>query len=545
MNFAHPVWVIFSRRTFSTLAYWLSSLGYNLRDKSASNLWYLVYFVVFWLLWVVAVFALLGSGLAPLLRTFSNGSPTETIIEILLYGLGMWWVYWMVNAGKRSPFVFPEEDAYLLCQTPVSRSAVALAWFAQSWFANAIPLAAVTGVLSFALVESSITGPIILPTILVYIRHSLLAVLLVLPLQMTLQASAWTIGAWRLQYKRPPIWFVLIPLPLTIWIIADRVLNLTFNLPMGSLLPFIHWPLKIAFVRNTSIEWFGLFFYSIVVLSLSLWLLARTAKKMSLSRAAQETTTYAAIQTARMLNQFELADTIAARQRFIASPPSHLLIRSAAINILIGKDLQQILRSFTPLRIINWLLLIPLTVSIFIPGNYAIQGFSTLFWVVTFSGLATRRLRSDLARWWIIRSTPMRIERILFGELALSCLFAVLVGWVGLFFLFWLPWDFRIICFLCLPFITASVALSAANDIFRRSKARTLMSPSIGEENVPSVNLWGIIGGFVSAAIPLISISWSIMNPGQVMWQYFALPISISLAAINAQTAINSYEHIE
>ena len=266
---------------------------------------------------------------------------------------------------------------------------------------------------------------------------------------------------------------------------------------------------------------------------------------MSLSRAAQETTAYAAIQTARMLMQFELADSLSARQRHVATPPSHLLTRSSFFNILTGKDLQQIIRSFTVLIVINWLLLIPLSLSIFIPGNLAIQGFSILVWVITFAGLATRRLRSDLARWWIVKSLPLSTGRILLGELFLACSIAVSVGWVGLIFLFFLSVEYRLMAFLCLPFIVASVALSAANDIFRRSKARTLMSPSIGEENVPTVNLWGIVQGFISAAVPLASLTWTFINPDQVAWQYFALPIAISIAAINAQTAISAYEDIK
>ncbi len=545
MSLAQPVWTLFSRRTFSSLAYWLSALGFNLRDKTASNRFYLLYFVFFWLCWVVVMFAFLGSAIAPFLRSLSPGQPAAAVIALLVYGFGLWEAYWLFTAGKMSPFVFPEEDAYLLCQTPVNRSLVALAWFTQGWFPNALPVAAFAGVLSFAIVESSITGPIILPTILVYFRHSLLAILLVLPLQLALQALAWSFGAWRLQFRSPSFWFRLAPIPVLLWLGLDRWGSYAYQNPVGAFLLPLRQPLLAAFDRQSPGEWVVAMILCLLAAGLSLALLAATSRKMSLSLAAQETTRYAAIRTARLMMQFELAESLSGRQRRTASRPGHLISRSASTNILIGKDLQQFLRSISPLVLISWASLFAVSFGLFFPGNWAIQGFSLLYWVITLGTLATRRFRSDLARWWLLRSLPMGGGQVLVGELAAGVTLGVVAGWLALLFQVQLPNTFRVLAFFCLPLAAASVALAAANDILRRSKARTLMSPSIGEENVPSLNLWGIVQAFVSAAIPLGMLSWSFLTNNLATWGIVTLPVAAMIAYLNAQTAFGALDGIE
>src|SRR5512140_2556295 len=126
-----PVWTLLRRRLVTSLRYWLTPLGYDLRDQSLSNRIYLLYFCAFWSLWALAVFSILGSGLAQLLGLL-NAGPGPTLVALGEYGLVLWGILMLWQVSRRSPFIFSEQDAYLLCQTPVSRGKVGLAWFLQA-----------------------------------------------------------------------------------------------------------------------------------------------------------------------------------------------------------------------------------------------------------------------------------------------------------------------------------------------------------------------------------------------------------------------------
>jgi len=106
MSLSHPVWILFSRRNISRLAYWLAALGYDLRDPSASNRVYFVYFCAFWLTWFGVVFALFGNLMVGIFDAYQLTSPMETVISISKYVLSGWGVVQLWQATRRSPFVF-------------------------------------------------------------------------------------------------------------------------------------------------------------------------------------------------------------------------------------------------------------------------------------------------------------------------------------------------------------------------------------------------------------------------------------------------------
>ena len=109
-----PIWIIFRRRIFSRLAYILLALGFDLRDRSASNLFYFVYFCAFWLAWCVAVFAMLGSALADFLEAFSANSSVALVVSFTAFILALWGLIELWQVTGHSPFVFSEQDAFLL-----------------------------------------------------------------------------------------------------------------------------------------------------------------------------------------------------------------------------------------------------------------------------------------------------------------------------------------------------------------------------------------------------------------------------------------------
>ena len=83
-----PIWTLYSRRIFSRLAYWLSALGYNLRDRSLNNRLYLIYFIAFWAVWAGVVFALMAATLADwlVLLPYSPAGIVSFVFQIILAG---------------------------------------------------------------------------------------------------------------------------------------------------------------------------------------------------------------------------------------------------------------------------------------------------------------------------------------------------------------------------------------------------------------------------------------------------------------------------
>ena len=199
-----PVWILFRRRSFSRLAYWCLVLGYDFRDRSLNNRFYFVYFVLFWLVWMIAVFALLGYTLAGFFVTLSLASPAAAIVLLGAYAFAVWGLVLFFQVTGRSPFVFSEPDAFLLCQAPVSRRNVGAAWFLMDWFGSLLPFAAAAVMFSFALTEAALPHVVTILDLLAYFAAALRALALVVPLQMGLQAALWGLGAWRLRRDRPP-----------------------------------------------------------------------------------------------------------------------------------------------------------------------------------------------------------------------------------------------------------------------------------------------------------------------------------------------------
>ena len=138
----NAVWMVRSRQLASQMRFWVALVGYNPKDRSIGQNIYLVYLVVFFSLWGFAVLALLADLGAGVLILFKGFSPTWTAILIITIVLLVDAFIKGYRASKRSPFIFSDEDAALICQTPVDRRQVALAWMVTDWLVATWPFAA-------------------------------------------------------------------------------------------------------------------------------------------------------------------------------------------------------------------------------------------------------------------------------------------------------------------------------------------------------------------------------------------------------------------
>ncbi len=412
-----PVWILFRRRTFSRLAYWCLVLGFDVRDRSLTNRFYFVYFALFWTAWVVAIFDLLGYTLSGFFETLPVASPTALAVLLGAYALAVWGLVQLWQVTGHSPFVFSEPDATLLCQAPVRRRSVGVAWFLMDWFGTVLPFAAGAVILSFALMEAALPHLVSILDLLAYFAASLRALAVVLPLQMGLQAGLWGLGALRLRRDRPPgklQWLRLAVL------IPGLGLLATFFLPSwrAIVLAPLTFPLQAAFGEALSPSaWMVRAGLGLLVLTLGMAVLLVWTNRMHLGRAAQETRLQSIIRLHRGALNFELAEILKRQSRMKATrPPSRLPVRSGAW-MLVWKDLVQSWRALRASQVLRWIWVFFLGLGIFLAPNWVVQLIIGGLWAVSLGGLATDRLRSDLARWWLLRSLPLRDSDLLLGVL--------------------------------------------------------------------------------------------------------------------------------
>lgn len=536
-----PVLTLYCRRFVSRLAYWLLELGYDLRDRSASNQLYLVYFCLFWLVWVVAVFALLGQSVAEQLARLPL-EPALFAVSLWMGGLEVWAMLLLWNAARRSPFVFTEEDAYLICQTPLSRRRVGLVLFLLHWCETCLPFAAGAVILSFVLVEvqCGYTDPGLL--IVAYILNSLRALTIVLPLHGALLAAIWGVGALRLRRRELP-WLR----PAVIALVALLAMGWLLRTSWPGLFLLLHAPLhftlQAAFIAgNTS--WAGGLAFSFLLWVLALIFLATVTPHINLSQAAQETSRLATIQMARGFFYSNLAEAIELRQRLESTYAPSQLLRSQGVSALLEKGVLQSWRAFAPAQLMSWLWLFMLYLGMFLPSNWLVRLVIAGVWTIKLGSLSTHRLRSDLARWWILRSLPVSPARLVLTELAWPLILATLLGW-GALLLASAPFhEAALAAAAQLPFWAASAVLAAAYDILRRSQARVLMSPSIAEENVPQPDIWGAIQSLVSVLVPFSLLAWSSTHAVLSSWGWAAVLLTVGIAWLNFRGAATAYKWV-
>ena len=537
-----PVWLLFRRRTFSRLAYGLQVLGYNLRDRSVSNRFYLVYFCAFWLAWIAAVFAMLASALANSIDLIPETSPSALAINLGAFLFAIWGFIELWRVTGQSPFVFSESDAYLLCQTPVRRRTVGFAWFLMDWVGTILPFAAGAVLFSFTLTEITLTDTATLQSLSNYFTSSFRSLAIILPLQMGLQAGSFGLGALRLRRNRPPEKsprLRLIFLPLGVGLLAA----IFFPSYRPIILAPLIIPLQAAFdTIILPVDWIigaGLAF---IILLAGMAVLLIWTDRMHLGQAAQETRLVSAMRSARSIMNTELAENIKHQSKMRATrPPSQLPVRNG-IWMLVWKNLVQSSRSLRAKQSMRWVFVFFLIMSTFISSGWIVQLIMGGFWAVSLGSLTTDRLRSDLARWWLLRSLPFQNSRLVLSLLVPSWVAGVLLGWLALALI---NPPFGWLTAALLPFLAACAALGSAHNILDHAKTRILMTPGVAEENVPRQNVQGAIIILITVGIPLGLLTWSNSHSGGYILGLLSLPVAVVITILLFESVIRVYRWIK
>ena len=278
----NAVWLVRKRQVGSRMRFWTAIVGYDPRDHSLSHNLYLLYVIVFFSLWGFAMLALIADWCAALLKLFTGFSPNQAAILLtilILLADVLWRSY---RYARRTPFIFSEDDAVLICQTPVDRRQVAIAWLFGDWILAGLPYWAGVLTLSFACQQLAKPEGIIWVHLPIYILTGLRAASIMLPLHLAFMTSTYVFGTLRLRRDKNLTYLRLIPLSVGVCLLLlVRFFQPSFR--------FLLWPLIYPLEAGFGVTgWLAGFFVVVLLAALSLLALYIVSRELNLSRASQE-----------------------------------------------------------------------------------------------------------------------------------------------------------------------------------------------------------------------------------------------------------------
>ena len=487
-----PVWLVHGRQLAASLRYWLAAVGYDKNDKSLSHKIYLGYAAIFFALWGFAVLSLMAGAGARLLRQFNQPSISLTaaaLTGLLLLGWSLWQAW---SAARRSPLVFNEDDAYLICQTPVSRRAVAFAWLSGAWAVQVLLLGAVSVVLAFSTVEGSLVTVSITdaPRYLLAGMEALLVVALLCGGSLAL---AWALGCLRLGGKDAlaqhpfgaPGRLYLLPLGLGGFLAIGLLVS---GSPLAGLwLP--PWNFLLAPLTFPAAAAFGLQSWGLGMLVAALWALLGLAAlwyaspAINLSQAAQETAFTAALQAATLSGASGAAEQIQLERRLgigVASGrlPLPGLARPGALALLWKHAVASGRRGLWNF-ISAWLLIFFVGLGAALAPDWGSRAWALLLWSTLICQRAAAFTQTDLAQWALLRGLPLSARRILLAGAALPAALAAVLAWLALLGSSLVPGS-QLPAFsaLFIPPLVLAFALAGAVDVLRTAHTHHLLAGS-------------------------------------------------------------------
>lgn len=508
----NPVWMVRSRQLLTRFRFWLIVSGYDPQDHSLTQKIYLVYAGLFWALWIFAVLALAASGMTGILQALNPGHVVETAVLLETIGLLGWALYSAYSATRRSPIVFSEEDSYLICQTPVDRKQVILAWLLGDWPNSGVLFWILGSILGFTLVEARLTGPATFNDFPEYLFSALLCLSVVIPFHFGILAAIWALGANRLQADRHKSGLLWIPvliggLVIVNWLAQSARLDLpgwlvhSLEIGLSPLLLPIQASLGSADWRTGEIIAF-------IWLSTGLGLLTHQSVRFNLSRAAQETSQYEARQRAIFNLDRDVAKELSTKQHLgVEKHPINLPI-PGSLGAMLWKDVVQSLRSLQLAALFPWVQLFGAAVGVFVAQDWGLRLMALALWILFSSQIFSQRLRLDLRNWAIFAQLPFNPLRLVATEISLPAFGSVVINWLALWLAgrsFSLPQLIGIS--LLIPGLTLGIALITTWDIFRQCKSESLL---VGA--VPGIDLWNFIVGASVVLLPFGLFGWLVSS---------------------------------
>ncbi|MDY6872748.1 MAG: hypothetical protein SVR81_02110 [Chloroflexota bacterium] len=528
-----------SRQESEELAYWASFVNFDPKDRSFNNRIYLVYLLIFFSLWWFMVMIWFAEAGAMLMNAIYPTNPASLAVALVLVVLLVWFVVFMIQSLRRSPVEFSGEDAYLVCQMPLKPQWLVLRWMAMPWFKSLVLFLLLGIVLGFSLArtglaESGLTGQ----DLSGYFRLGTRAVLALIPFHLTLFTLNWVLGVWFMNRQRK-FTALLIVIAICLVVLASMGFGIAgvFNADLPAAFEILgrlmSKNLQVGFDdgslgRVLAYSW-GAAFGSLVVLFFD-------ARRFSPSRAAQETRAGVLLRNLRRYGLYTQAKEKKVQRRLGLDRRATWLPNWEGAAALVWKDMVQTWRTFSLGKFF-------ILFSFFITalGLALLPGLSgrmllILTWTMQASNFLTDRLGQDLAHWATVRQLPIRYQRWILAEVVFSGGIVLLVSLAGLTVGGGLVGRFPLAEALMLPGMIAAVAGVAAFVMFRNTNVALLLSGQ-----VPGVNEFGVLGGAVAAAVPIV-IKGMLVGP---IGSLAAVLASLLVGFYTVNMAINGYRTIE
>lgn len=503
------VWLVRLRELAGRLRFWTAIVGYDPRDRSLSQSIYLVYVVIFFSIWGFAVLALLASFGAGMLTQFKGLTPavaSTMILGVVLLIYSIWQGY---KSGRRSPFIFSETDAELICQTPVDRRQVALAWFLGDWIPGGLVFGGLAIVLRFAslqLVEQGAIGWAHLPR---YLLAGLQVVIIMLPLHMTFMAIDYALGALRLRGDMDSRWFRWVPL----WAGLGLIILSVISKPG---IQIILWPVLFSLKSGFGeVSWLAGFSLALVLAMIGLSALYLASPRLNLSRAAQESRFRWSTQQVSWLGDSQLKREMITRRRLGVGHQASRIQGRAGAWALIWKDWVATLRALNFSTVIGWLGIFAVYLGMILAPDWGSRVWAFTIWTLLVSQRCTERLRADLKVWAITRQLPFSGQETLAAQLATPVLVTTLLSWLAMGISSWLGFSPVIPLIVLAPASILCIAFTAAFDILRNCRSSELLAGQAAE-----LGAGGVVLGIILAGFPMMMVSWiaNKYNTGGVIW---------------------------
>ncbi len=534
----HAVHWLRTRQEEREFAYWLSLVAYEHRDHSLANRIYLLYLIIFFGIWIFATLTFFASGGAVFLRLLNPIDPVRAAIFLEVLLMGVWSVFAFWQSLRRSPVVFSEQDAVLICQMPVNRRHVTLRWFPMPWLKSAVLFWLAAIALGFSVAEVTLPGVMDASHIPEYATYGFRALAATLPIHLALFSLQWVMGIVRLQKNLERHWLAWLVIPLTIvffsfLLIFTLDLNIPFRAPWNDIAKALLIPLQAGFgYGNLSVS----LLYSGFIAAAMLGIMAWVSGSFSLSRAAQETGEIEVIHSAQQYGLTSYAKQLQTQQQLgVKRAPSRLLAFTG-VRILVWKDLLQSQRSFRLSALFVWFRIFFLMISLPLLPDLGSRALVIAIWVIQIGQVSVVRIRSDLSQWSLVRQLPFSHKKFLLFELGSAYLLSVMASLAGL-----------AICSLIMktpidgwaalvPGIVAGVAGMAAFDIIRRSRSNLLLAGS-----VPEISAGGILFGVIFAAAPFLLNALLSGMIGLIL----SILLSLGLGSLAFNLAVRSYRTMD
>jgi hypothetical protein len=491
--------------------------------------------------WAFAMLSLASSGTATVLTALGTGSVSQITAQISLFVFGLWFIFQLWQVSHRSPFVFSEEDAFLICQTPVRRDLVALSWFVGDWLDQAWLFGALGVTFGFALIDSSLGEKVVLGDIFLYTVSGLRVLSVFLPLHAGLLALLWAVGALRLQGNRERRWIprlVLIGILITVIGLSGSIIfpeSFRLFAPVWqAVLSPVAYPLQAAF---SIYPWINGILIALGIAVIGLVALTTASRSLNLSRSAQESTQREKLETAQRYGMVDLAHEIKQRERLgIGREPTRLPARPGSW-VLLWKDILQSRYEIGFGQLWSWLVLLGTSVGFLLAPDFNSRILILFFWLIVVGQRTTSRLRADLRNWWMLRSLPFHAESLLLGELAIAWSETVAIAWLAMIISGGILGASRLLLFLLIPPVCLILGLISAYDVLRQCSTGMLLNG-----NVPGISWRTLVGGMLCLAIPAGMI-W-LLHLLQWIGLFLAFATSLMLAYAAWRMAARKYRSI-